>query len=195
MKAATHVLSVGVQQAEHSPVALPQCQQTNVLLNSGMFPGPSWANLTAEEQALHPVNLVMMQLAYMVYRPLGDVTSCLTGMGADLSTLRNLTIPIADFSTQRTSYVFRAGKERVFVMFRGSSEADLMINIECRQEQPPPELFGAPGGPQIKLHRGYWRAWQSLEPAVLAAVQELLQEVSRCWILTIQVDCWDVVPT
>lgn len=98
-------------------------------------------------------------------------------MGADLSTLRNITLPVADYGTSRSAYVFRAGKERVFVLFRGSSDTDLAINIACRQEQPARELFGLGAGPQVMLHRGYWRAWQTLEPEVLGAVQSLLAEV------------------
>lgn len=177
IKAAQHLFSFGLKQPEWSAVQLPQCQQTNVLLNAGHFPAAVWPTLTAEQQTLHPINLVMMQLAYMAYRPVGDVTSCLAGMGADLSTLHNFTLPIMDFNTQKTAYVFRAGKERVFVLFRGSSETDIAINIACRQEEPAHEVFGVSGGPQIKVHRGYWKAWQTLEPGVVGAVQLLLKEV------------------
>jgi hypothetical protein len=101
-------------------------------------------------------------------------------MGADLITLRNVTVPVEDFSTLKTAYVFRAGRERVFVLFRGSCgvDLDLGINIACKQEQPAHGLFGVSGsGPQIGVHRGYWRAWQSMEASVIEAVQLLLREV------------------
>lgn len=116
----------------------------------------------------------------MAYRPLSDITSCLTGMGADLSTLRNVTVPVEDFQTLKTAYVFRAGRERVFVLFRGSCgvDLDLGINIACRQEQPANGLFGvSASSPHIGVHRGYWRAWQSMEASVFEAVQLLLKEV------------------
>jgi hypothetical protein len=177
-KAATHFLEYGLVQAEKNAVQLPQCKQTNVLLDAGQFPGHTWAKMTAEDQVFHPINLVMMQVAYMAYRPLTDLTACLTGMGADVSSLRNLTLPVSDFSTFKTAYIFRASKERVFLTFRGSCESDLAINIDCRQEEPGNELFGVSGGPSVKLHRGYWRAWQALEREALNAVQELLKEVS-----------------
>jgi hypothetical protein len=178
LQAASNFLNFGLMQAEPSPLQLPQCQTTNVLLDSGQFPGLGWANMTAEQQALHPVNLVMMQVAYMAYRPLSDLSTCLTGMGADLSTLQNLTQPIADFQTFKTAYIFRAGRERVFVLFRGSCESDLSINIDCRQEMRLNEVFDAIGGPQIGVHRGYWKAWQSMEAVVIEAVQLMLKEVS-----------------
>lgn len=178
VKAASNYLNFGFMQAEPSPLQLPQCQQTNVLLNSGQFPGLGWANLTAEQQALHPVNLVMMQVAYMAYRPLSDLQSCLTGMGADLSTFKNITVPVEEWQTLKTAYIFRAGRERVFVLFRGSCELDLGINIACRQDQPAHELFGVSGGPQMGIHRGYLKAWQALEVEVMQTVQLLLKEVS-----------------
>lgn len=53
--------------------SLPQCLRSNVLLNSGGFP-KGWASLSAEQQASHPINLVMMQLAYAAYHPRGTFT-------------------------------------------------------------------------------------------------------------------------
>jgi hypothetical protein len=44
-------------------VQLPKCQKSNVLLNSGGFPG-NWQQLGAQQQAEHPINMVMFQLAY-----------------------------------------------------------------------------------------------------------------------------------
>lgn len=194
-KAAQVFLNHGMQEAAPSSIHLPQCEQTNVLLEAGQFPGQGWANLTAQQQVLHPVNLVMIQLSYMAYRPLSDLTSCLTGMGADLSTLHNVTLPVSDFSTFKSAYVFRAGHERVFVVFRGSCELDLAINIACRQEQPASDMFGAAAEgsqqlQQLRLHRGYLKAWQTLEPGVLAAVNQLLKEVrGGCFVLCCVVLC------
>lgn len=47
---------------------LPRCQSTNVLLKKGGFP-LSWEALSAQQQVTHPINLVMMQLAYAAYQP------------------------------------------------------------------------------------------------------------------------------
>jgi hypothetical protein len=44
-------------------VQLPKCQNSNVLLNSGGFPS-NWQQLGAQQQAEHPINMVMFQLAY-----------------------------------------------------------------------------------------------------------------------------------
>lgn len=63
LKAASNFINFGGMAAEPSPLTLPQCKQTDVLLNAGLFPGAgAWASLTAEQQARHPVNLVMMQV-------------------------------------------------------------------------------------------------------------------------------------
>jgi hypothetical protein len=71
LKAASNFLNFGGMAAEPSPLTLPQCKQTNVLLDSGLFPGSgAWARLSAEQQAHHPVNLVMMQV-----RPSGCVSA------------------------------------------------------------------------------------------------------------------------
>jgi hypothetical protein len=42
---------------------LPKCQKSNVLFNSGGFPS-NWQQLGAQQQAEHPINMVMFQLAY-----------------------------------------------------------------------------------------------------------------------------------
>jgi hypothetical protein len=47
-------------------VQLPKCQQSNVLLNSGGFPN-NWQQLNGQQQAEHPINMVMFQLSYSEY--------------------------------------------------------------------------------------------------------------------------------
>lgn len=83
LKAASNFINFGGMAAEPSPLTLPQCKQTNVLLNEGLFPGAgAWASLTAEQQARHPVNLVMMQV-----RQDGSVCRTLAELGKQRAAL------------------------------------------------------------------------------------------------------------
>jgi hypothetical protein len=179
IKAASDMLTNGLREADNAGgIRLPQCRRTDVLLDAGGFPGRRWANLAATQQAQHPINLVAMTLAYMVYRPLHEVNECLSGMGMDPSSMVFIAKPVPEFATTRYAYVFKAGGERVFVLLRGSSETDIGINIACRQAAPGDEAFGGgAGGEAIQVHTGFWAAWRALEPDVLGAVNALLKKV------------------
>ena len=61
-------------------------------------------------------------------------------------------------------------------MTRDALTRDVTINMACRHVQPPENTFGTPGS-DIRLHRGFYRAWQVLEPGVTAAVQAYLKQV------------------
>ncbi|WIA16164.1 hypothetical protein OEZ85_012879 [Tetradesmus obliquus] len=160
---------------------LPQCKTTNVLLNNGGFPR-DWARLQPQEQVLHPINLVMMQLAYAVYQPPDALTGCLQAMGIVPNSIKVVEANVPEYDTVRTAYVMMAANQRIFVLIRGSVVTrdaltrDVTINMACRHVQPPENTFGTPGS-DIRLHRGFYRAWQVLEPGVTAAVQAYLKQV------------------
>ncbi|KAF8055733.1 cation/proton exchanger 4 [Scenedesmus sp. PABB004] len=155
---------------------LPPCRATSVLLNAGGFPS-NWSSLPAEQQAAHPINLVMMQLAYAAYQPPGTFAACLAAMGVPPGAARGLEGEVPEYGSPRSALVLRAGRERVFVVVKGSGLRDLTINLSCRHARIDGAALGAPRARGVALHRGFWRGWQVLEAGVLAAVRQLLADV------------------
>jgi hypothetical protein len=62
------------------------------------------------------------------------------------------------------------------VVTRDDYTRDVTINMACRHIQPPEYTFGIAGS-GIRMHRGFYRAWQVLEYGVTAAVQGYLKQV------------------
>ncbi|KAF6266166.1 Alpha/Beta hydrolase protein [Scenedesmus sp. NREL 46B-D3] len=166
---------------QQSNITLPQCKTTSVLLNRGGFPR-NWAEMQPQEQVLHPINLVMMQLAYAVYYPPALFRPCLQAMGIVPNSIRVVEATVPEYNTLRTAYVMLAANQRIFVLVRGSVVTrneltrDVTVNLACRHVQPPEQTFGIPGS-DIRLHRGFYRAWQVLEPGVTSIVQAYLKQV------------------
>jgi thioesterase domain-containing protein len=48
--------------------------------------------------------------------------------------------------------------------------------MACRHIQPPENFFGAPGS-DIRMHRGFYRAWQVLERGVTSIVTAYMKQV------------------
>jgi hypothetical protein len=69
-------------------------------------------------QVSHPINLVMMQLAYAVYQPPATFASCLQAMGVVPNSIRVVEANVPEYNTIRTAYVMLAGNQRIFVLVR-----------------------------------------------------------------------------
>lgn len=59
--AGSNLVTTLVQPAVTADAQLPKCEQTYVLRAAGGFP-QNWGKLTAEEQAVHPINMPIMQV-------------------------------------------------------------------------------------------------------------------------------------
>lgn len=63
---------------------LPGCPREGVLAstNPAVFPGRAWRTMSVEQQAMHPINLVFMNLAGVPSTdPMPQVTPCLYSWG------------------------------------------------------------------------------------------------------------------
>jgi hypothetical protein len=69
-------------------------------------------------QVSHPINLVMMQLAYAVYQPPGTFEECLQAMGVAPNSIKVVEANVPEYNTIRTAYVMLAGNQRIFVLIR-----------------------------------------------------------------------------
>lgn len=153
---------------------LPQCLSSNVLFNAGGFP-TNWAQLKADQQAAHPINMVMFQLGYAVYQTPGKTTGCLGPMGVDTYSIKMI-FKRDPFLAGVTAFVMKAAHERIFVLFRGSTPSNVWTDASCRYSEPVGAVFGAPGQ-NLRMHNGFYSAWQALEPDVVATVKSYLATV------------------
>jgi pimeloyl-ACP methyl ester carboxylesterase len=62
------------------------------------------------------------------------------------------------------------------VVPRNELTRDVTINMACRHVEAPYQTFGT-NTSDVRLHRGFYRAWQVLEAGVTSAVQAYLKQV------------------
>ncbi|WIA37254.1 hypothetical protein OEZ86_014200 [Tetradesmus obliquus] len=154
-------------------VQLPKCQQSNVLLSAGGFP-TNWQQLTAQQQAEHPINMVMFQLGYSVYQAPEQLPGCLGPMGMDTKSIKFIHAKDTPVSAV-TALVMKAANERIFVAFKGSDIPNVITDLNCRYSGPAGAAFGAPTS-DIRMHDGFYRAWQALEKDVVTTVTSYLKQ-------------------
>lgn len=106
-----------------SPVIMPLCPHGNVLssFNPLEFPGLTWGLLSAEQQALHPINLVFMNLAGVPSNERsGQITPCLDSWGVKRSTVKRIKkdYRVPPFPAMKTEVLVMRTNKDVFVVFR-----------------------------------------------------------------------------
>lgn len=114
---AANIYRLWAEQVPATNQTLQACTNTKVLLNEGGFP-KNWAKLTAQEQAAHPINLVMLQLAAAAYLPPQTFVSCFQAMGVVASSFNAIENTVDEYNTVRTALVLRASNQRIFVVFK-----------------------------------------------------------------------------
>jgi hypothetical protein len=124
LSAGHNVAASTIMQPAMSRSQLPRCRRTHVLRAAGGFPH-DWSRLSAEEQAMHPINLPMMQLAYSVYQPVQTFATCLKNMGIDSILPVNVHVP--GYFSSATAHVMKAGNESLFVVFKGSEASNWCV--------------------------------------------------------------------
>lgn len=154
-------------------VQLPKCQQSNVLLSAGSFP-TNWQQLSAQQQAEHPINMVMFQLGYSAYQDPEQLPSCLGPMGIDTKSIKFVNARDTPVSAV-TAVVMKAANERIFVLFKGSDIPNVITDLNCKYSAPAGAAFGAPTS-DIRMHDGFYRAWQVLEKDVVAHVTSYMKQ-------------------
>ncbi|KAF6254329.1 Alpha/Beta hydrolase protein [Scenedesmus sp. NREL 46B-D3] len=164
------------------PVQLPKCKQSNVLLKSGGFPS-NWQQLGAQQQAQHPINMVMLQLGYAVYQEPSQLPGCLGPMGIDTRSIKFIIARDTPVS-KVTALILKAADESIFVVFKGSDLPNAITDLNCRYSAPAGAAFASPAS-DLRLHDGFYRAWQVLEREVVATVNAHLRQApkSRVYVL------------
>jgi hypothetical protein len=129
-----------------------------------------WLPAAADDDDAH------LQLAYTAYQPPATFEGCIKPWGVDSIQAISKTVPA--FYANAVAHVMRVGKERLFIVFKGSDASNWMQNVECAHTGPLGDLFGAKGS-DVRLHSGFYAGWHALEKDVTAAVLSFAKEVSR----------------
>ncbi|KAF6262704.1 Alpha/Beta hydrolase protein [Scenedesmus sp. NREL 46B-D3] len=134
----------------------------------GGFPS-NWQQLGAQQQAQHPINMVMFQLGYAAYQQPSQLPGCLGPMGIDTRSIK--------FITARDTPVSN-------VTALGSDLFNVITNLNCRYSAPAGAAFASPTS-DLRLHDGFYRAWLALERRVVATIDAYVAQApgSRIYVL------------
>jgi hypothetical protein len=117
-----------------------------------------------------------VQLAYTVYQPPSTFQGCISQWGIDSTQAITKTVPA--FYANAVAHIMRVGRERLFVVFKGSDATNFMQNVECAHTPQLGEQFGVSGS-DVRVHSGFWAGWKALEKEVLTAVLSFAKEVRQ----------------
>lgn len=142
----------------------------------------NYAELSPAEQATHPSIAAIIQLAYTswVDKVQEQLGGCLSGLGIDVSSIQTINVKVQPYGGTMTALVMRAGSKGVFVAFRGTDfedPADVLIDADCAHTRNVRNLFTASGRGNVRLHGGFFAAWQAMERDVTAAINRQLVKV------------------
>lgn len=129
----------------------------------------------------------LTQLAYTVYQPPATFEACIKQWGVD--SIQAITKTVPAFYSNAVAYVMRVGKERLFVVFKGSDATNWIQNMECAHTEPLGDLFAARGS-DLRLHSGFYAGWKALEADVRAAVLSFVKEVRGTGLVAADCVAW-----
>jgi hypothetical protein len=106
-----------------TPMIMPGCPKDNVLssFNPLDFPGRFWSSMSVEQQALHPINLVFLNLAGIPSTErTGQIAPCLETWGIRRSNIKRLKkdYRVGTFPAMSTEVVLMRTSKDLFVVFR-----------------------------------------------------------------------------
>lgn len=161
-------------------VKLPQCPGSRILLTDQGVPG-NWSRMSPDAQVADPSIALILQLAYAVWQddPAAKLGACLVNMGIDEDSIKVIHRRVRAYGGTMTALVMRAGDRGVFVSFRGTDfddPGDVLTDADC---QHTPNLgdvmFGSTRN--VRLHTGFFNAWDALAGDVEAAINAELARV------------------
>jgi hypothetical protein len=105
------------------PMIMPFCPRDNVLtsFNPLDFPGRFWQSMSVEQQALHPINLVFLNMAGIPSTPReGQIAPCLDTWGIKRSNIKRIKkdYRVGTFPAMSTEVVLMRTSRDLFVVFR-----------------------------------------------------------------------------
>lgn len=99
-------------------VFLPDCPASQILQTELGVP-ENWGDLSPTQQATHPANALIIQLAHAAWRDdLQTMSGCLGAMGIDINSMQLVNAKVQPYGGTMTAAVMRAGSKAVFVSFR-----------------------------------------------------------------------------
>ncbi|KAF6265972.1 class 3-domain-containing protein [Scenedesmus sp. NREL 46B-D3] len=149
------------------PMIMPGCPKDNVLtsFNPLEFPGRFWQSMSVEQQALHPINLVFLNLVGIPSTDRqGQIAPCLDTWGIRRSNIKRLkkSYRVGTFPAMSTEVVLMRTSRDLFVVFRATDD-DWVADFNCMYSEEVNRVFNAPRGhKKIQLHKGFWGAYKAV---------------------------------